>query len=530
MDRAFHSSSYTSRDRDRDGDAPTRDPRRKPTSPIPPSSAPSNRPWSPAGSEDRRTSWGPPPTSASSMMPPPPPSSSAMSPPPPPPPPVAAPALDPVAPPPAAPPMQPLSGKSNSAQTVDAKRNEWRQRFSHFEDWLKLYDKCDKTMHAKHALERSMKIQTNPVLLSNMQKSLDELTQRLTKDNDDLHRTVHRIAKNDDWPTGPRPGADAVRNKHDDMLVTLDTLKSSITSLTQTVNQIRQEQCEENGMDVDAGSQEPFSKGWRPVGEARPLKRQRLESGEVQVSNSQMTEIREGFDGLEDNLTELHNAVTQHDREIKEEIVEILETRHAQIEAAKGDSEAKWRADTKARADKLHSDLITLSTDLAGLILESGNIKKDRESTNNEVHQLRDELAQLRERLDRVEANKASDEKELKTLNQALEAYMNNNAGPASASLLTPSVMQPYIETTVIPQIREALNVTLLDLHSKLASSITQREGEIYAMLWDKLRLTMSMVDTVAARLDKPSPPPKASSSTMPPPSSVPAYLQTKKH
>lgn len=136
----------------------------------------------------------------------------------------------------------------------------------------------------------------------------------------------------------------------------------------------------------------------------------------------------------------------------------------------------------------------------------------------------------MRERLDKVEANKASDDKELKTINQALEAYMSNSAGSASASLLTPSVMQPYIETTVIPQIRDALNVTLHDLHSKLAQSITQREGEIYAMLWDKLRLTMSMVDTVAARLDKPSPVPKATSSTMPPPSSVPAYLQTKKH
>ncbi|KAF8921294.1 hypothetical protein CPB85DRAFT_1270155 [Mucidula mucida] len=356
MDRSFRSSSLASRDRDRDADAPTRDPRKKHTSPIPPpsSSVPGNgnRPWSPVGSEDRRTSWGPPLASASSMMPPPPPSSTTMSAPPPPPPPVAAPALDPVVPPPAAPPIQPLSGKSD-AKPVDAKRSEWRRRFSHIEDWLRLYNKRDKTMHAKHALERSIHIQKNHLHLSNMQKSLDELTQRLKKENDDLHDIVHRIAKNDDWPTGPRPAADAVRNKHDDMLVTLETLKSSITSLTQTVNQIRQEQCDENGMKVDAGSQELFSNGWRPLGEARPLKRQRLENGEVQVSETQMTKIREGFDELEDNLTELHNAVTQHDREIKEEIVEILETRQAQIEAAKGDSEAQWRADTKARTDKL---------------------------------------------------------------------------------------------------------------------------------------------------------------------------------
>lgn len=293
---------------------------------------------------------------------------------------------------------------------MDAKRSEWRRRFSyvafgfflpklivcrHFEDWLRLYNKRDKTMHAKHALERSIHIQKNHLHLSNMQKSLDELTQRLKKENDDLHDIVHRIAKNDDWPTGPRPAADAVRNKHDDMLVTLETLKSSITSLTQTVNQIRQEQCDENGMKVDAGSQELFSNGWRPLGEARPLKRQRLENGEVQVSETQMTKIREGFDELEDNLTELHNAVTQHDREIKEEIVEILETRQAQIEAAKGDSEAQWRADTKARTDKLQVDLISLSKDLTDLILETGNIKKDRETTDNEVHQLRDELIQV---------------------------------------------------------------------------------------------------------------------------------------
>lgn len=141
------------------------------------------------------------------------------------------------------------------------------------------------------------------------------------------------------------------------------------------------------------------------------------------------------------------------------------------------------------------------------------------------------------QRLDMLESNKNADEKEIQTLQAALEAYKRSTR-PTSSVPLTPAVIQPYVDTTVIPQMRDALREALEEVYTQLQKTITEREGQIYATVWEKLRLTMSMVDTVSARLDKDPKPSKgpsaklpiprpSSASSMPPPTTIPDHVQT---
>lgn len=259
---------------------------------------------------------------------------------------------------------------------------------------MKAYDQGQKIHNSIRAIDSALRIQSDTTTCEKAKEEKARLDVKRREVDATLSRISHSLALADSWPTGPLPGADNVRTKHDTMLQVLDDLTKRITTLDKTVDAIRQQQSEEHGIEVEAEPEVPFSdSGWRP------LKRRRDEDGEFKIANKELKEIRDSFETLEDDLAELHNIITQHSENLQGEVVGLLETRHEEIEAAKKagtDTEGQWRTETSTKVNRLEGDLKELSKELAALIGDSDKVNKATQATQREYQELHGEMNQVR--------------------------------------------------------------------------------------------------------------------------------------
>lgn len=72
----------------------------------------------------------------------------------------------------------------------------------------------------------------------------------------------------------------------------------------------------------------------------------------------------------------------------------------------------------------------------------------------------------LMQRLDMVESNMNADEKEIQTLHATLEAYKQSTRPTSSVNLML-AVIQPYVDTTVLPQMCDTLQEALEDVYTR---------------------------------------------------------------
>lgn len=258
---------------------------------------------------------------------------------------------------------------------------------------MKAYDQGQKIHYSIRAIDNGLRIHSDAALSEKAKADKAKLEVKRREVDATLSRISHSLALTDSWPTGPLPGADNVRTKHDAMLQVLDNLTLRITALDKTVDAVREQQSEEHGIEIDAEPEESFSNsGWRP------LKRRRDSDGEFKIANKELKEIRDTFEALEDDLAELHNVITQHRENLQGEVVGLLETRHEEIEAAKlagTDPEGLWRTETTTKVNRLEGDLKELSIELAALIGDSDKVNKATQAAQREYQELHGEMNQV---------------------------------------------------------------------------------------------------------------------------------------
>ena len=90
--------------------------------------------------------------------------------------------------------------------------------------------------------------------------------------------------------------------------------------------------------------------------------------------------------------------------------------------------------------------------------------------------------------------------REIKTLNAALQAYMDRP--PSPPPLVPAEIILNMIEEPLLDAVREDIRTLLLQLRAEVQHTVFEGDAEVYQAVWSKLALTLRMVEALARQMD----------------------------
>ncbi|PPQ86937.1 hypothetical protein CVT25_009823, partial [Psilocybe cyanescens] len=456
-----------------------------------------------------------------------------LPPPPPPPPPSRSPPMQPPHPLPDVPEI--LSTKNESPAPdvdVDTKKTLWEKRTNAFAKCARLLEnvtmldkECADADHVLQSMFFSSLPESERTRLKEQHETLLAQRQEVKKE---YEATKLELVVADAWPTGPSPTAhleDDMREKQTEISKYVQELSTIVWEMQRILGDIQKfkapplflpnsdDEGDEaaSAMDVDGNSASlaPTTR-----------KRRRLEDGsraEIAPSQDEMNNFMGVLTDLEDKVANLKNDITAHDQDLKEMFKDLMETRIEEVNIANAEARREKEEKRLAEEQQRNATLATLNDEMSNAGLEVGELAKEIADLITRASDLEIQLAAERrgkqEALNRLSAveermkeyNQIQEQNQatVNTLKQALEAY---KATPPSPPLSPKNPSTAYILSVIEERVTDSLRMTmkpyLEELRRDMEGSMSEKNREVYGVVWEKIAKSMKVMEKIKARID----------------------------
>jgi len=103
--------------------------------------------------------------------------------------------------------------------------------------------------------------------------------------------------------------------------------------------------------------------------------------------------------------------------------------------------------------------------------------------------------------LDTYREMQEQNRREIAALTAALTAYDENLSPPASPQALPADFVLKAVEQPILERVRTNVLAMIEELRMGVASMLQSRNKEMYEAMWTKLNLTVTMVESLAAKI-----------------------------
>ena len=320
-----------------------------------------------------------------------------------------------------------------------------------------------------------------------------------------LDDTVSELVKTSTWLVGPSSDAEEPDDRQE-LIKNIEELAKKATKLNGILNELQD--ADDSAMDID------------PSGPQRAKKRRRLSNGEQSV-DFDFDRVRERVTELEGLFSNFENGIVARDEEMKFEVEERVESTFQKLISGNSPASASENQlqGVQEEIRDTGNQVQELADEIGNLILRSDAqktelaevMRKLEESSQSraEVHPSDERcscvlsltylILQLERQLQGYIDNRAKDRAEMDALEKAIELYTSK----APTSLLTRDHLLHYIQEPVLDMVRESVQPLIEALRHQVQEMLQNQSQEMYQTLWDKLSLTLQMVETISQRIEQ---------------------------
>ncbi|CAA7271045.1 unnamed protein product [Cyclocybe aegerita] len=365
-----------------------------------------------------------------------------------------------------------------------------------------------------------------------LEQQLDDMKDDVKIETAKYEEVMEKLRISDPWPVAPVPDPnedleEQAREDHKEIVRYIDELNTTVKAMQRELGSIttlkppptlpiEPEEDGEDGMDVDR----PAAADAGPSKPASSRKRRRTTDD---VDGETELPTREDLDKLLDRLVRLESAtatlqndLTEHDRDMQDELQVALEARlddlHARLakereerEAPQKEAEQAWNSRIEAAsqdtelmgeqvgelAEEMSSMLIKVS-DLEAVLAEK---MKERQESYNRVLQVEQRL------LDFSNARQANTSA-IQTLEAALKAYTSRPPSPPATPKFHPSILES-LEERLVESLRESMMPLMGEVRKDVEMIVQEKNSQLYKTTWEGLKFTLDVLAKISSKLDQ---------------------------
>ncbi|KAI9509394.1 hypothetical protein F5148DRAFT_769174 [Russula earlei] len=422
-------------------------------------------------------------------------------------------------PPPSIDPAPPIDGL-----TPEQRRAVWEKRIALIADATQEYMDLGKLEKDVQSRRRQFQLPAFDTLPSDVKDAfragLKNAEASCERKKVSLNSSIDKLSETDFWLPIPS-------QKVGDMEARLKEAKTLLGGLADSVSQLYKRIESLHGQRYGHPGTKPSSAddGAKTAGEAagdgdsRKKKRQRLSiGGSDAVADTVSHDVRDDIESItdtireiEDRLLEVENDMTQHSRNILEQLEVNVDEKIEEIARSADISalvEAQLRPQTAqtiqafdeslAQADR---DIGELAHEMADLISQLDVLQRDDDLTTQQYAADRESLAQLM-KADQENAEAITRlQEEAKTLRSALTAHATR-ALPAEPALPLSGPFMEAIKTTIVAQVHEQILPIVTQTRAEIERIAETRDVELYEKLRDKLNQSSKMSQLISTWIE----------------------------
>jgi len=172
----------------------------------------------------------------------------------------------------------------------------------------------------------------------------------------------------------------------------------------------------------------------------------------------------------------------------------------ASIAAPAGGSDAYIRV--KDNIDTTGKEVEEIAKEVGGLVLQQDAHGKEIEVVKHGIEAANTSLAQMQQQFQSYAETRERDRKTIHALDTAYEAYVNNPPTIAPTSLTHDQLVQ-FLEEPLLDMVHANVQPVIEQLREHVQAMLSKQNTEVYKTLWDKLSLTLRMVETISQRIER---------------------------
>ncbi|KAH9484505.1 hypothetical protein JR316_0003987 [Psilocybe cubensis] len=449
----------------------------------------------------------------------------------PPPPPNHSPPMQPPQPLPDVPDVMMVPAESQPAdRKTEDKKEFWEKRTASIAKSTRLLEKVkelDKSCKdADHVLQSSFFAGLPEPERARLREQYQSLLTARKDAEKEYHAIRQELANADAWPTGPS----ATFQAEEDVLAKqkeISTYLKELATMMQEVQKVFGELPKYNppallsqgaGADEDGTAMDVDVK---PESSQAGRKRRRMDdAGRADADGPSAEEMQEfitTLTDLEEKISTLRNDMTARDAETREDLENLISTRidennFKNAEIAR-EREEKLQEEEKTRnnllgaltteVQKAGDDIGEIATAVGGLVLRVADLEVEL-SKEKEAHETAlSRLAVVEERLSQYGKSQAEYTRNIDTLTAALEAYKTS---PPTPPVTPRNPSAAYVISVIEERILAGLHSTMVpfveELRRDMENLLSEKNREVYRVVWDKLGKTMKLIEKIKARVD----------------------------
>ncbi|GLB34944.1 hypothetical protein LshimejAT787_0205090 [Lyophyllum shimeji] len=469
-------------------------------------------------------SAAPPPTSASTLPPPstatltPPPSSAMPLPlpskslaamPPPPSTPATEPALAPPPPLPTPPSFLTRKASATPQPTAEELSVVWAERIKLIADGVSNRQQFGKLEAEIETNRKLMATSRFPNLPDETKRSVELELAKLEAKREELKKKrddgLALLVKTGPWPAPPlSESVEAELERQQEMLDYVAQLKETAVEMNSHLLELQERMASERGrepatpMDVDV----------LPDGSTRPLKRRRIsDAAQAETAGPTLAEVEElleKFNELEGRYSNFENDMIAHDADLEEEVNALIESKAEELKASTvaPTEESQAYAEVKGNLDTTGKEVEEIAEEVGRLVLQQDAHGKAIEAVKHAIETANTSLTQMQRQFQSYVEGREKDRKTIEALDTAYQAYINNPPTVSPATLTHDQLVQ-FLHEPLLDMVRDNVRPVIEELRLQVQDMLNQQNTEMYKTLWNKLSLTLRMVETISQRIER---------------------------
>jgi uncharacterized protein YukE len=409
--------------------------------------------------------------------------------------------------------------------TPEQRRAVWEKRVALMADATQEYmdlGKLEKDVEARRRQVQSPAFSTLPSDIRDaFHTGLANATATCEKKKASLNKALNKLSETDFWPPMPSQNVGDMEAKLKEAKTMLGGLADSVGQLYKRIESLYEQRTGRPSAGPSTAAADEAAGG---DGDTHNKKRRRLsgdggDSAAVDTASPEMMRedvesIKDAIREIEDRLQEMENDMTQHSRNIMEQLEAKVDekieeiARSADISALVGDGGGgdQLGPQTAQTIQTFHENFAQADREIAELAQEVADLMPQLDTLQRENDRSKQEEAaekELFEQLVKADQDNAEAiarlQEEARTLRSALTAHANaKRAPPAAPTMPLSGSFMEAIKGSIVTQVQEQMLPLVVQTRTEMERIAKTRDTELYEKLRDKLDQSLKMSQLIS--------------------------------
>ncbi|KAJ3515512.1 hypothetical protein NLJ89_g1708 [Agrocybe chaxingu] len=425
-------------------------------------------------------------------------------------------------------------GEEDKQHDVERKRALWEERTRLLADAVlsrQRHQDLEAEIQRAEGISSTFSMSLPGPERTRLEQQLKDMKDDDKKETAKYEEILEKLRISGSWPVAPVPDPnedleEQTREDHKEIVRYIDELNTTVKAMQRELGSItilkppptlpiEPNEDGEDAMDVDR----PAAADAGPSISTSSRKRRRTTDdvdGESELpTREDLDKLLERLVRLENATTTLQNDLTEHDRDMQDELQVALEARlddfHARLakereerEAPQKEAEQAWNARIEAAAQdtELMGDQVgELAEEIGSMLIRVGELEATLAEKTKERQESYNRVLQVEQRLLDFSNARQANVSAIQTLETALKAYTSRPPSPPATPKFHPSILES-LEEQLIESLRESMMPLMGEVRKDVEMIVSEKNSQLYKTTWEGLKFTLDVLTKISSKLE----------------------------